>query len=199
MADNNGVPRGMPVPVQRTPLFYIALYGSASFHRIALQRLCPVCSYALTCRTAPETCRPPRLREAVWPRRIFPRARGTAPTFLDFVTSRTVPETRLLFLVFRLCVEKFQKHRIGTETPRTHQLPLWAALCPVPLRGRPEFPDRVQTFTPSRSVRSRKAAMMRAVSGPGLPLPMERPSQTTIGMTSAAVPVRNASSALYTS
>jgi orotidine-5'-phosphate decarboxylase len=42
-------------------------------------------------------------------------------------------------------------------------------------------------------------AMMRAVMGPGFPLPIDRPSAFTTGTISAAVPVRKHSSATKTS
>ena len=44
---------------------------------------------------------------------------------------------------------------------------------------------------PSVSTRGRKLASTRAVTGPGLPVPMTRPSSLTTGMTSAPVPLLN--------
>lgn len=56
-----------------------------------------------------------------------------------------------------------------------------------------------QTGVPLFCVCPRNAEMMRWVISPGLPVPIGRSSRVTIGITSAAVPVRNASSAVYTS
>src|SRR5205085_8779425 len=46
---------------------------------------------------------------------------------------------------------------------------------------------------------SKNAFWMASVIGPALPSPICRPSSSRIGVTSAAVPVKNASSAMYTS
>jgi hypothetical protein len=49
---------------------------------------------------------------------------------------------------------------------------------------------------PLSRVNSRKRVIVRFVISPGLPFPITRPSTLIIGMTSAAVPVRKASSAM---
>src|SRR5205814_4748557 len=46
---------------------------------------------------------------------------------------------------------------------------------------------------------SKNAFWMALVTGPALPAPIWRPSSSRIGVTSAAVPVKKASSAIYTS
>jgi hypothetical protein len=58
--------------------------------------------------------------------------------------------------------------------------------------------ESVQKGTPL-VVSARKASIRRIVTGPGVPQPIFLLSTLTIGMISAAVPVRNASSALTTS
>src|SRR5436190_789100 len=52
--------------------------------------------------------------------------------------------------------------------------------------------------TPVVCVSSLKRRTNSSVSGPGFPAPMVRPSTSTTGTTSAAVPVRQTSSATYT-
>lgn len=68
---------------------------------------------------------------------------------------------------------------------------------PILNRGvRSLVPDQAKMISPSVRVRAWKPASSFAVTGPGLPVPMTRPSTFTTGMISAAVPVRNISSAL---
>ncbi len=64
----------------------------------------------------------------------------------------------------------------------------------------PAAPARsYQIGSPSRRTSAWNASRSRFVSGPGVTLPMRRPSTSAIGMTSAPVPVRKHSSAVYTS
>jgi len=56
-----------------------------------------------------------------------------------------------------------------------------------------------QIRVPSVSTRRRNSASTRPVIGPGLPVPISRPSSFTTGMTSAPVPVRKHSSAFQMS